>query len=225
MSNPWFRFYTEFATDPKVQTLSEVMQRRLVMLFCLEGSEDLEKLNEEEIAFSLRIDIETLHETFQLFQKKGFLDEDNRIRNWSKRQFKSDSSTDRVKKYRAKTKTKDNETTVKRFRNDSETPPDTDTDTDTEEEEETTSAKKNSFQGKTINLTEKNYQEFKTACPTYDDEKFKQALSDADFAFTQSSDKKWFWKLRRVLEIHHDKHGNKKHKPALNEKQLAELLE
>ena len=31
----WMRLYAEFATDPKVQMMSEAMQRRHVMLFCL----------------------------------------------------------------------------------------------------------------------------------------------------------------------------------------------
>src|SRR6185312_7315007 len=40
---------------------------------------------------------------------------------WAKRQYKSDTSTDRVKRYR------------KRFRNDAETPPETETEAETEE--------------------------------------------------------------------------------------------
>ncbi|NCC41422.1 MAG: hypothetical protein EOM21_18750 [Gammaproteobacteria bacterium] len=126
----WFRFYTEFATDPKVQTLTEAMQRRLVMLFCLQGSGDYEHLDQDEVAFALRIDIETLHETFHLFQKKGFLDENCLIKNWDKRQYKSDKSTERVKKHRDKSKGKQDETPMKRFSNGDVTPPDTDTDTD-----------------------------------------------------------------------------------------------
>lgn len=35
MANPWFRMYSEFATDAKVQMLSEAMQRRYrPRLFC-----------------------------------------------------------------------------------------------------------------------------------------------------------------------------------------------
>ena len=135
----WFRMYAEFAKDPKVQMLSEAMQRRLVMLFCLECSGELEGLDDDEIAFALHIENETLHETFHVFQKKGFMDENRRIINWNKRQYKSDNSTDRVKKYREKTKTKKSVTPKKRYSNKSVTPPDTDTDTDTEEEKEDSS--------------------------------------------------------------------------------------
>lgn len=104
MSMPWFRFYKEFAGDPKVQSMGEKFQRRLVMLFCLQCDESLHKLKEEEIAFSLRISIEELNETFELFQEKGFIDYDDEgtilVENWNKRQFKSDNSTQRVRKYR-----------------------------------------------------------------------------------------------------------------------------
>lgn len=130
MSNPWFRMYCEFATDPKVQSMSEAMQRRLTMLFCLQGKGELTKLSMDEIAFALRIDRETLHETLQLFQDKGFTDENGHLINWDRRQYRSDNSTDRVKKYRAKTKGNNDETKVKRFSNAEETSPDTETDSD-----------------------------------------------------------------------------------------------
>ena len=130
--NAWFRFYHEFSTDTKVQSMPEHMQRRLVMLFCLQGKGELEKLSRDEIAFALRLDGETLHETFHLFQEKGFIDQKGCLLNWDKRQYKSDTSTDRVKKYRDKTKAKKNETGVKRFSNGNVTPPDTDSDTDTD---------------------------------------------------------------------------------------------
>jgi hypothetical protein len=38
MSNPWFRMYSEFAHDPKVQMMTEVMQRRYIMLMCMRCS-------------------------------------------------------------------------------------------------------------------------------------------------------------------------------------------
>lgn len=106
----WFRLYAEFATDPKVQMMEEAMQRRLVMLFCLQCSGEFETLSHEEVAFALRITSETLHETFRVFQQRGFIDEKHLLKNWDKRQFKSDVSTDRVRKYREKTKSTQNET-------------------------------------------------------------------------------------------------------------------
>lgn len=123
--NRWFRLYAEFASDPKVQILPEAMQRRLVMLFCLRCSNELETLHDEEIAFQLRISIEELEATKALFMAKGFIDDGWNLTNWDKRQFASDSSAVRVAKHREK---KRNE--KKRQCNVTVTPPDTETDTE-----------------------------------------------------------------------------------------------
>ena len=130
MSNPWFRMYAEFASDAKVQIMPENMQRRLLMLFCLRCGNVSETLHETELAFALRISDDELQETKALFLRKGFIDEGWNILNWDKRQYKSDTSTERVRRHRTKY-----ETLPKRKCNVSETPPDTDTDTDTEKEE------------------------------------------------------------------------------------------
>jgi hypothetical protein len=104
MANPWFRLYSEFAHDPKVQMLPEAMQRRYVMLLCLRCSETLETLHETELAFQLRLDETELLETKKLFISKNFIDKNWNILNWNKRQFVSDSSTMRVRKHRDKKK-------------------------------------------------------------------------------------------------------------------------
>ena len=129
MANPWFRLYSEFAHDPKVQMLSEAMQRRYVMLLCLRCSEVLETLHETEIAFQLRLSTEELEQTKQLFISKNFIDKHWNLLNWDKRQFVSDSSTMRVAKHRNKKKQVSNadETLQKRPSNA------IDTDTDTEQ--------------------------------------------------------------------------------------------
>lgn len=103
-TNRWFRMYAEFANDPKVQMLSEVMQRRLVMIFCLRCNDSLKVADDEEIAFSLRIDLGELEKTKDAFIKKGFVDKNWNPINWDKRQFLSDKSNSRVAKYREKRK-------------------------------------------------------------------------------------------------------------------------
>ena len=134
MSNPWFRLYAEFAHDPKVQMLSEVMQRRYVMLMCMRCSNDLVTLHETEIAFHLRISDEELASTKALFIAKGFIDPTWNLLNWEKRQFASDSSAARVAKHRALKKQAEkqggnvDETLQQRQANGLDT--DTDTDTD-----------------------------------------------------------------------------------------------
>lgn len=107
MANHWFRLYAEFAHDPKVQMMSEAMQRRYIMLMCMRCSNDLVTLQDDEVTFHLRISAEDWAATKELFIKKGFLDSDLNLLNWEKRQFKVDSSSssaERVAKHRAKKK-------------------------------------------------------------------------------------------------------------------------
>ena len=106
MANPWFRMYSEFSHDPKVQMLNEVMQRRYVMLMCMRCSNELVTLHETEIAFHLRISETDMAETKALFISKGFIDSEWNLLNWEKRQMASDSSNARVAKHRALQKEK-----------------------------------------------------------------------------------------------------------------------
>lgn len=100
MSNQWFRFYAEFSDDPKVQMMSECMQRRLAMLFCSHCKES--SLSDASLAFAWRISLSDVEETKRVFLDSGLIREDWRLINWDKRQFVSDSSSERVKKYRDK---------------------------------------------------------------------------------------------------------------------------
>jgi hypothetical protein len=101
MANQWFRLYGEFSHDPKVQMLSETDQRRLIMLFCLRCNGDV-TLQDEEVTFQLRISDDEWSKSKATFIARGFINEDNEVLNWDKRQYVSDSSAERVAKYRAK---------------------------------------------------------------------------------------------------------------------------
>lgn len=127
--NNWYRQYNEFATDPKVQSMSEAMQRRLIMLFCLHSCNVLVTLHVTDLAFALRISEEELEETKALFIRKKFIDDEWNILNWDKRQYASDSSSERVRRYRER-KRNAGVTEVKRYSN----VIDTDSDSDTEKE-------------------------------------------------------------------------------------------
>ena len=124
MANQWFRLYSEFAHDPKIQMMSEAMQRRFVMILCLRCSNVSATLHDEEIAFQLRISEEEWQATKQVFTSKNMLTNDNEIVNWDKRQFSSDSSTERSRKHREHKKD------MQQQRNVAATPPDTNTDTE-----------------------------------------------------------------------------------------------
>ena len=186
MANPWFRLYSEFAHDPKIQMLSEAMQRRYVMLMCLRCSEVLETLHETEIAFQLRLSTDELDETKQLFISKNFIDKHWNLLNWDKRQFVSDSSTMRVAKHRSKKKqvSNVNETLQKRPSNA------IDTDTDTEQiQKRTTSVATPS------GVSDSVWQEFKTL------RKAKKApITQRAIDAIQSEAQKIGWSLEKALE-------------------------
>jgi hypothetical protein len=154
MANPWFRLYSEFAHDPKVQMLSEAMQRRYVMLMCLRCSETLETLHETEIAFQLRLSAEELDETKKLFISKNFIDKHWNLLNWDKRQFVSDSSTMRVAKHRSKKKQVSNadETLQKR--------PSNATDTDTDKKQIQIQSNKATVVATPVRVSDSVWQEF-----------------------------------------------------------------
>jgi len=135
-ANPWFRLYAEFAHDPKVQSMSEAMQRRLLMLLCLRCSNTLVTLQEDELAYALGISEEALAETKALFLRKRFIDEHWVMLNWNKRQFTSDTSAARVKAHRERKKadgkaSRNSDVTLQKQETNAL---DTDTDTDTEDQ-------------------------------------------------------------------------------------------
>jgi len=100
----WFKMYAEFAYDPKVQSMPEHMQRRLVMLFCLRCGDVTVTLDVTELAFALRVTEAELEETKALFMRKGFIDSEWNVLNWEKRQQPSDTSAARTRLWREKKK-------------------------------------------------------------------------------------------------------------------------
>ena len=127
MANPWFRMYHEFAVDPKVQMLSEIDQRRYLMLLCLRCCNGDVTLHETAIAFQLRISLREWAETRTVLQAANLIDTESKPTNWDKRQMLSDSSRERVAAFRAR-----QPKLPKRARNVTVTAQDTDTDTDKE---------------------------------------------------------------------------------------------
>ena len=127
MANGWFRLYGEFATDPKVQMMKEADQRRLIMLFCLRSCNVSVTLHDDEVTFQLRVTPDEWQATKAEFVRLGFIDEANNLLNWNKRQYISDSSTERVAKHR-----KNKKRQVKQPCNVSVTPPDSEPEPDSD---------------------------------------------------------------------------------------------
>jgi len=143
---PWFRMYHEMIDDPKVGTLNDSEFRTWVELLCLAcayGNHGSTGLTEDEISWKLRRNVS---ETFLKLFRNGLVTVEDDIKcekavkivNWDKRQFSSDCSSDRVRKYR-KNNNKNygnvSETFLKRRCNGDVTAQDTDTDTDIKKEE------------------------------------------------------------------------------------------
>lgn len=73
MANPWFRLYSEFATDPKIQMMSEANQRRFVMLLCIRRENKSHPIGDEVMAFQLRISDRELLETKRVLLDAGLI--------------------------------------------------------------------------------------------------------------------------------------------------------
>ena len=122
-SNPWFRLYAEFASDPVIQSLSHQDQRHFVVLLCLKCAGTLDREIDKRVrnritVRTLGLDASTASEVKRRLQKVGIIDGNWQPIAWETRQFKSDSSSARVRKYRKSKETGNgHETLLKRTRN------------------------------------------------------------------------------------------------------------
>lgn len=120
MSNPWFRMYNEILNDPKVQSLPGDVFKIWVNCMCWAnslGHSDGKIGNVSETAFALRVTEATVSSAFHVLLQSDILITDGEtfhIKNWSKRQYKSDNSYERVKRHR------------QRYKNVTVTPPESD---------------------------------------------------------------------------------------------------
>lgn len=122
----WFRFYAEALDDPKVQRLDGETFKAWVNLLCLAARNDGFLPEPDDIAFALRMDRIAAGSLVDRLRIAGLIDvvkggaNGARIapHGWQERQYKSDTSTDRVKRFRQRSKPV------------TETPPDTETDTE-----------------------------------------------------------------------------------------------
>jgi hypothetical protein len=105
MHLPWFRFYTEFATDPVMQSLAFEDQRHFVILLCLKGSGLMDRKISQQarnriILRGLGLDQGAGDEVKRRLIDVNLIDKNWFPRGWEDRQFSSDTSTERVRKYR-----------------------------------------------------------------------------------------------------------------------------
>lgn len=129
----WFRMYDELLDDPKVQRLPAEDFRGWVNLLCLASRNGGKLPSVADIAFALRETQDAVSTLVERLRSAGLIERRSGGADgaydapykWAERQYKSDTSTDRVKRFRQRSKQREGNVT--------ETPPDTEAETDTEE--------------------------------------------------------------------------------------------
>jgi len=110
----WFRLYDELLDDPKIQKLHPVLFKVLINLWCVASRNDGRLPSITDLGFSLRMpEDETLRAVSKLVSL-DLIDVDEatgeqRPHGWDGRQYRSDSSTDRVRAHRKRQKSPDND--------------------------------------------------------------------------------------------------------------------
>ena len=122
----WFRFYQEALDDPKVQKLDPPDFKTWVNMLCLTCRNDGKLPAVPDIAFALRLSIDDCQTVLRRLSDGGLIDSLSggpngshyAMHKWDERQYKSDTSTHRVKRFRERSETV------------TETVPDTETETE-----------------------------------------------------------------------------------------------
>lgn len=120
----WFRFYSEAMRNPKVARLTDKEFRLWVELLAVAAEHDGVIPAMDDLKYLLKRRLDHLSTGVQRLISLGLIDllgEGYEPHNWSKFQYKSDVSTDRVRKHRGKG-------------NVSETPPEAETEAETDSE-------------------------------------------------------------------------------------------
>jgi hypothetical protein len=124
MSDRWFRLYESVVHDPKLQRLPGDVFKGLVNIWCLTSSAGGTLPDPKDIAFHLHMKPSKVQSLITRLRSAGLLDETKNglvPHNWNGRQFKTDVSTERVRRFRERRETVSGNA-VKPFH---ETPPDT----------------------------------------------------------------------------------------------------
>jgi len=132
---PWFRLWSDAVDDEKLRLLAFEDRWHFVALMCCKSqgildSQDHDAIMRRKVAVKLGLQVRELEEVARRLSEVDLINSESlQPLAWCKRQFESDLSTERVRRFR---EAKQGETPMKRFMNVSETPPETETETDTE---------------------------------------------------------------------------------------------
>lgn len=202
----WFRMYDEILDDPKVQKLPPKLYKIWVnsLALCSRNGGHLPSI--ADCAFAFRETEETVSSAFHALKLEGLfvtIDGTFQPKNWRKRQYKSDTSTDRVREFR------------KRSRNVTETAPDTESDTETE--------KKNNppkggyaFEGRIVKLSRRDFNTWRKSYPDLD--LAARLQSRDDWLANEATDKdreRWFMSTSNWLANQQQKVSDEERRPAV----------
>lgn len=102
----WFRFYDDVVNDPKVQRLDPNLFKAWVNLLCIASKHNGKIPSSlDDVAFVLRASNDAVLMWIDALIDAGLIDEFDGFlspHNWQGRQFQSDKSTERVRKFRSK---------------------------------------------------------------------------------------------------------------------------
>jgi hypothetical protein len=101
----WFRFYDDAINDPKILKLPDASRWHWTALLCIASKHDGFLPSTEDVALMMRVKTSAAAAIIATMKAAGLLDlVDGRYapHNWSGRQYKSDSSAERVKRHRDK---------------------------------------------------------------------------------------------------------------------------
>ena len=98
-SDPWLRFYVRTLNNPKVQQLADSDFKGWVNLLCLAKETDGVLPSAADVAYRLRLSERKAKSLLTTLRNNGLIDGDA-MHDWHDLQYKSDSSTERVKRYR-----------------------------------------------------------------------------------------------------------------------------
>jgi DNA-binding transcriptional ArsR family regulator len=125
MSGRWFRFYDDAVHDPKVQCLPPELFKFWVNMLCVCSKFGTSIPTIQHLSYSLRMQERKVDRLLATLFEAGLIDRVDQgfaPHNWNVRQYKSDVSTERVKRFR------------ERSSNVKETPSESDTESDTDTE-------------------------------------------------------------------------------------------
>lgn len=99
----WFRFYDDAINDPKILKLSDKLHRVWIGVLCIASKNNGALPALDDMALMIRMKPEKLAGAIKDLEDAGLIDTDGVIsspHNWSERQYKSDSSAERMKRHR-----------------------------------------------------------------------------------------------------------------------------